>query len=133
MSIYKKIISNLRVLIKAGETPAIQLTDRASKILGLAKTVQEHIGGECFLLEPGATARGLIKRYKSSFEKIKEPKETGKTFLENAVLKAQFVSKRSDNLALADDSGLCVNSLGGQPGIYNARWAGKNKDFKLAI
>ena len=69
MSIYKKIISNLRVLIKAGETPAIQLTDRASKILGLAKTVQEHIGGECFLLEPGATARGLIKRYKSSFEK----------------------------------------------------------------
>ncbi len=69
----------------------------------------------------------------ASFLKIKEPKETGKTFLENAVLKAQFVSKRSDNLALADDSGLCVNSLGGQPGIYSARWAGKNKDFKLAI
>ncbi len=69
MSIYKKIINNLRVLIKAGETPAVQFTDRASKILGLAKTIQEHIGGEFFLLEPGATARGLIKRYKTSFER----------------------------------------------------------------
>ncbi len=68
MPIFQKIINNLRVLIQAEETPAIQFTDRASHILGLAETIQEHMGGEFFLLESGATARGLIKRYKPSFD-----------------------------------------------------------------
>ena len=82
--------------------------------------------------------KSLLKPYSFSIQsaselKIKEPKETGKNFVENAILKAKFVSKKSGCIALADDSGLCVNLLNGEPGIYSARWAGKDKDFKLAI
>ena len=82
--------------------------------------------------------KSLLKPYSFTIKsasdlKIKEPKETGKNFIENAILKAKFVSKKSGCIALADDSGLCINLLDGEPGIYSARWAGKNKDFKLAI
>ena len=82
--------------------------------------------------------KSLLKPYSFSIQsasdlKIKEPRETGKNFVENAILKAKFVSKKSGYIALADDSGLCVNLLNGEPGIYSARWAGKDKDFKLAI
>ena len=82
--------------------------------------------------------KSLLKPYSFTIQsasdlKIKEPKETGKNFIENAILKAKFVSKKSGCIALADDSGLCINLLDGEPGIYSARWAGKNKDFKLAI
>ena len=74
-----------------------------------------------------------FKVYSALDFKIKEPKETGKTFIENSIIKAKVVSQKSNCIALADDSGLCINSLNGNPGIYSARWAGKNKDFKLAI
>ena len=82
--------------------------------------------------------KSLLKPYSFTIQsasdlKIKEPRETGKNFIENAILKAKFVSKKSGCIALADDSGLCINLLNGEPGIYSARWAGKNKDFKLAI
>ncbi len=64
---------------------------------------------------------------------LPEPAETGKTFIENAELKA-LASATSANLpALADDSGLAVHGLGGDPGIYSARWAGPDKDFGLAM
>lgn len=52
--------------------------------------------------------------------------ETGKTFLENARIKAQAVSLLCDDAVLADDSGLCVDALGGAPGIYSARYAGED-------
>ena len=74
-----------------------------------------------------------FKVYSALDFKIKEPKETGKTFIENSIIKAKSVSQKSNCIALADDSGLCINSLNGNPGIYSARWAGKNKDFGLAI
>ena len=82
--------------------------------------------------------KSLLKPYSFTIQsasdlKIREPKETGINFIENAILKAKFVSKKSGCIALADDSGLCINLLDGEPGIYSARWAGKNKDFKLAI
>jgi len=54
---------------------------------------------------------------------IKEPKETGSTFEENALIKAKYYSEALDMPALADDSGLCVEALDGAPGIYSARWA----------
>lgn len=60
--VYQNIVSNLRALYRAGETPAIQLSDRAARMPGLAETLKARVGGEAFLLEPGATARGLIKR-----------------------------------------------------------------------
>ena len=62
-----------------------------------------------------------------------EPEETGQTFIENAVLKAELAAQASGLPALADDSGLVVNALGGAPGIYSARWAGPDKDFTHAM
>lgn len=54
--------------------------------------------------------------------------ETGNTFAENALLKAEQISKYTGLPALADDSGLCVDALGGSPGIFSARWAGLHGD-----
>ncbi len=64
---------------------------------------------------------------------LEEPEETGKTFIENAVLKASLAAKASNLPALSDDSGLAVKALGGAPGIYSARWAGPEKDFNIAM
>jgi len=64
---------------------------------------------------------------------LSEPEETGTTFEANAELKALASAKGSGKPALADDSGLCVVALGGDPGIYSARWAGPRKDFTLAM
>lgn len=64
---------------------------------------------------------------------LPEPEETGSTFAENAILKAQAAALKSGKISLADDSGLAVNALNGDPGIYSARWGGPNKDFKLAM
>lgn len=65
--------------------------------------------------------------------KLPEPEETGKTFAENARIKAAAASQRSGLPAFADDSGLCVEALGGAPGIHSARWAGPSKDFTGAM
>ncbi|MDH3578958.1 MAG: FHA domain-containing protein [Gammaproteobacteria bacterium] len=60
--VYQNIVSQLRALYRAEETPAIQLSDRAARMPGLAETLKTRVGGEVFLLEPGATARGVLKR-----------------------------------------------------------------------
>lgn len=52
--------------------------------------------------------------------------ETGTTFIENARIKAQAVSLLCDDAVLADDSGLCVDALGGAPGVFSARYSGEN-------
>ena len=62
-----------------------------------------------------------------------EPIENEKTFEGNAVIKAKYCAEKSKLISLSDDSGLEVSVLNGDPGVYSARWAGKNKDFKLAI
>ncbi|GGE08280.1 non-canonical purine NTP pyrophosphatase [Polymorphobacter glacialis] len=64
---------------------------------------------------------------------LPEPEETGTTFIANAELKALAAATASGLPALADDSGLCVDSLGGAPGLYSARWAGPTKDFSIAM
>ena len=64
---------------------------------------------------------------------LREPEETEKTFAGNAILKAKAASEASGLPALADDSGLEVAALGGAPGIYSARWAGEERDFKAAM
>jgi XTP/dITP diphosphohydrolase len=64
---------------------------------------------------------------------LEEPEETGSTFRDNALLKARAAARASGLVALADDSGLCVESLDGAPGIYSARWAGETKDFRAAM
>lgn len=65
--------------------------------------------------------------------KLAEPEETGATFEENARLKALAAATASGMPALADDSGLSVDALGGDPGIYSARWAGPGRDFSIAM
>lgn len=80
----------------------------------------------------------LLKSYIAQFYgagdlDLPEPEETGITFEENAILKARAAAKLSGKPALADDSGLAVNALGGAPGIYSARWGGPAKDFGMAM
>ncbi|MDS9996544.1 XTP/dITP diphosphatase [Bacillus atrophaeus] len=59
---------------------------------------------------------------------LEEVEETGHTFEENAVLKAEAVAKAVNKMVIADDSGLSVDNLGGSPGVYSARYAGEQKD-----
>lgn len=65
--------------------------------------------------------------------KLGEPEETGTTFQANARIKAIAAANATGLPAFADDSGLAVDALNGQPGIYSARWAGETKDFLAAM
>jgi XTP/dITP diphosphohydrolase len=95
-----------------------------------------------------ATAnKGKIEEYKTMFDNFKlkpclkftnefpyeEPEETGFTFVENAILKANYYGERTALVSLADDSGIEIDALGGEPGIYSARWAGGGRDFSIAF
>ncbi|MEU3553842.1 RdgB/HAM1 family non-canonical purine NTP pyrophosphatase [Streptomyces fragilis] len=62
------------------------------------------------------------------FPEVPDVKETGVTFAENALLKAHALARATGLPAVADDSGLCVDVLGGAPGIFSARWAGRHGD-----
>ena len=64
---------------------------------------------------------------------LAEPDETGLTFITNAYIKAKAACDASGLPAFSDDSGLCVEALNGDPGIYSARWAGPEKDFSAAM
>lgn len=64
---------------------------------------------------------------------LPEPEENGTSFRENAHIKATAAAQAAQLPALADDSGLTVEALGGEPGIYSARWAGPDKDFSRAM
>ena len=64
---------------------------------------------------------------------LAEPEETGTSFAENARIKSAAAARAAVLPAFADDSGLAVDALGGEPGIYSARWAGAEKDFGSAM
>jgi len=64
---------------------------------------------------------------------LPEPEETGSTFAENARIKAVTAARASGKPAFADDSGLVVDALDGEPGIHSARWAGPDKNFRAAM
>ena len=64
---------------------------------------------------------------------LPEPEETETTFRANARIKAEAAAKASGVASFADDSGLAVDALDGEPGIYSARWAGPDKDFRFAM
>ena len=81
--------------------------------------------------------KDLLSRYEvdvSSSEDfgMKEPEENGDSFEENALIKASETANFCGQIALSDDSGLCVDDLDGDPGIFSARWAGPKKDFLKA-
>ena len=65
--------------------------------------------------------------------KVQDADESGITFAENAIIKARHASKICKMPAIADDSGLIVDALNGEPGIYSARYAGDNRDFSQNI
>ena len=65
--------------------------------------------------------------------KLKSPRENGKSFKENSLIKSKYFSKKTNLICLADDSGLEIDILDKNPGIYSARWGGKNSDFNKAI
>ena len=81
--------------------------------------------------------RGLLPKYIQTFTTsdfdLKSPRENGKTFQENSLIKSRYFSKKSHLVCLADDSGLEIDVLKKKPGIYSARRGGKNQDFKKAI
>ena len=73
------------------------------------------------------------KIYLAKDFKLKEPKEDGSNFVENALKKSRYVHNKTKKISIADDSGLVIPSLKGKPGIFSARWAGKKKDFNQAM
>ena len=74
-----------------------------------------------------------IKTYSTSKFNLRSPIENGKTFKENSLIKSKYFSKKTGLICLADDSGLEIDFLDKNPGIYSARWAGKTSDFSKAI
>ncbi|MER1934594.1 MAG: XTP/dITP diphosphatase [Priestia megaterium] len=67
------------------------------------------------------------------FPEIEDVEETGVTFAENATLKAEAISSALNKPVIADDSGLAIDALNGEPGVYSARYAGENKDDNANI
>ena len=74
-----------------------------------------------------------IKTFSTNDFKLNSPKETGKSFIQNSLIKAKYFSNKTNMICLADDSGLEIDLLNGQPGILSARWGGKNHNFDKAI
>ena len=74
-----------------------------------------------------------IKIHSTSKFNLKSPVENGKTFKENSLIKSKYFSKKTGLICLADDSGLEIDFLDKNPGIYSARWGGRHGDFSKAI
>ena len=74
-----------------------------------------------------------LKVFSPKSFKLKSPKENGKTFEENSLIKARFFSKKTGLVCLSDDSGLEIDILDKKPGIFSSRWAGTKANFNHAI
>ncbi len=74
-----------------------------------------------------------IKTFSTSEFNLKSPRENGKTFKENSLIKSSYFSKKTKLICLADDSGLEIDLLNKKPGLHSARWAGKKLNFRKAI
>ena len=74
-----------------------------------------------------------IKIFSTAKFNLKSPRETGKTFEQNSLIKSKYFSKKSNLICLADDSGLEIDILNKRPGVKSARWGGMKGDFNKAI
>ena len=74
-----------------------------------------------------------VKTYSTTDFNLNSPKENGKTFIQNSLIKSRYFSNKSKLTCISDDSGLEIDILNKKPGIYSARWAGKDSNFKKAI
>jgi XTP/dITP diphosphohydrolase len=91
-------------------------TRNSGKIIEFRRILEE--------IAPGAVELISVDQ----FPDLIDVEEIGSTFEENALLKARYTSEATGLPAIADDSGLCIDALGGAPGIFSARWAGKHGD-----
>lgn len=113
----------------------------ARRFAGDHLVIASHNKGK--IPEIAALLQGRVPRLTSAADHgVPEPEETGLTFIANAELKARFVAEATGLPSLADDSGVAVTGLGGDPGIYSARWAerppsdsngGGGRDFAYAM
>jgi len=99
---------------------------------GTSLVVASHNAGKVREIAELLAPHGLDVRGAAELG-LAEPEETGSNFAENAILKARAAADSSGLMALADDSGLSVAALGGDPGIFSARWAGPKKNFAFAM
>ena len=74
-----------------------------------------------------------LKKYSPKEFNLLSPKETGKSFEKNSLIKASYFSKKTNLICLSDDSGLEIDLLNNEPGIYSSRWSGEKNNFDLAI
>ena len=74
-----------------------------------------------------------VKKHSPKEFGILTPEETGESFEKNSFIKASYFSKKTNLICLSDDSGLEIDLLKGEPGIYSSRWSGKKNNFNLAI
>ena len=74
-----------------------------------------------------------IKTFSTADFKLKSPRENGKTFEQNSLIKSKYFSKKTNLICLSDDSGLEIDVLNKEPGIHSARWGGKKLNFDKAI
>ncbi len=74
-----------------------------------------------------------IKTLSTLHFNLKSPKENGKTFAQNSLIKSKYFSKKTNLICLADDSGIEIDILNKKPGIFSARWGGKKSNFNKAI
>ena len=91
-------------------------TRNSGKIIEFRRILEE--------IAPGAVELISVNQ----FPELIDDEETGSTFEQNSLLKARYTSEATGLPAIADDSGLCIDALGGAPGIFSARWAGKHGD-----
>lgn len=91
-----------------------------------------HNQGKIIEIQHALDADDLDLRLQSDFN-IEQAEETGLTFIENAIIKARHATKWSGLPALADDSGIVIDALAGRPGIYSARYAGKDSSSQENI
>jgi XTP/dITP diphosphohydrolase len=97
-----------------------------SKLVLATRNVHKVAELRRILAEAGLPGVGLVGV--EAFPGVEDVAETGVTFVENARLKATTVARATGVAAIADDSGLCVDVLGGAPGVFSARWSGRHGD-----
>lgn len=100
--------------------------------MGSEIVLASHNRGKITELEEMLSAYDIIVKAGPDFN-LDEPEENGASFEENSAIKARYFADKTGIVSLADDSGLVIPALDGQPGIYSARWAGPGKDFTVAF
>ena len=104
----------------------------ARRFRGARIVIASHNEGKVGEIGDLLAPHGIDSRSAGSLG-LPEPDETGASFRENAAIKALACAAAAGEAALADDSGLAVAALGGEPGIHSARWGGPDRDFALAM